>query len=343
MKKKYITAIIGFGKLGILYSCLSKIHESTNLKYIVEPNFILRIFLKKKLKNVNILKNVKDLENKNIDIVFITTPNFSHFEIAQFILKNTDANLFIEKPLAVSLDEIKKLNELTKFKKKKIQVGYMFRYCNSYIKTKDIIDKKELGNVVKFNCSMFSSQVFKETNNWRFIKEKAGGGVLITQNSHLIDLMIWFFGMPKKISGQTRKIYSKKVEDEVNANFEYKNFNGFLETSWSKKGYRNLTTNLEIFFEKGFIKVNEDQLEIQSNYDDNLIKKINKVNSFNPNFFDLAGDYYSNQFSNFIESIEKNTNNINNIEDSLKIHYIIESVYNSSEINEKIIVNENFS
>lgn len=119
MKKNYITAIIGFGKLGILYSCLSNIYQSTNLKYIVEPNFILRIFLKKRLKNVNVLKDIKDLKNKNIDIVFVTTPNFTHFEIAKFLIKNTDANLFIEKPLAISLCEIKKLDELSKIKKKK--------------------------------------------------------------------------------------------------------------------------------------------------------------------------------------------------------------------------------
>lgn len=149
--------------------------------------------------------------------------------------------------------------------------------------------------------------------------------------------------MPKNISAQTRKIFSKNVEDEVKANFEYKNFNGCLETSWSKKGYRNLTTNLEICFEKGIVRANEDQLEIQSINNENLNKKINKVNSFNPNFFDLAGDYYSSQFSNFIEAIEKNTKNFNSIEDSLKIHYIIESIYNSSESNQKITLNENFS
>jgi len=342
LKKNYITAIIGFGKLGILYACLSNIHEATNLKYIVEPNLILRILLKKRLKNVNILKNVKELANKNIDIVFITTPNFSHFEIAQFVLKNTDANLFIEKPLAISLDEIKRLDELNKFKKKKIQVGYMFRFCNPYIKTKYIIDKKELGNVVKFNCSMFSSQVFSETNNWRFKKKRAGGGVLITQNSHLIDLIQWFFGLPENISANTRKIFSKDVEDEVSANLEYKNFSGTIETSWSKKGHRNLTTNIEIFFEKGSIKVNEDELEIKFNSNRENNNKINKVNSFNSNFFDLAGDYYSAQFSNFID-IENKNNNINNIHDSLKIHYIIESIYASSEKNKKIKIYENFS
>ena len=343
LKKKFTSAIIGFGKLGILYTCLINVHKLTNLKYIVEPNMVLRFFLKRKLNNVEVLKNISDLKNRNIDIVFITTPNHTHYNISKFFLENTKANLFIEKPITISLKETLKLNQTSKLNKVKIQVGYMFRYCHTYIKTKNIIENKELGDIKSFKFSMFSSQVFKETNNWRFSKEKAGGGVLITQNSHLIDLMIWFFGMPNKISSKTRKIFSKNVEDEVNANFEYKNFKGCLETSWSKKGYRNLTTNLEICFEKGIIRVNEDQLEIQSNSDANLIKRINKVNSFNPNFFDLAGDYYSSQFSNFIEAIEKNTKNINNIEDSLKIHYIIESIYNSSETNEKITLNENFS
>ena len=342
MKKKYITAIIGFGKLGILYTCLSNIHESTNLKYIVEPNFILRIFLKKRLKNVNILKDIKDLKNKALDLVFVTTPNFTHFEISKFLIKNTDANLFIEKPLAISLNEIKKLNELSKFKKKKIQVGYMLRYCKTYILTKDIIDKKKFGKVVKFSCSMFSSQVFAETNNWRFRKERAGGGVLITQNSHLIDLIQWFFGLPKNIYANTRKIFSKNVEDEVSANFEYENFSGTLETSWSKKGYRNLTTNIEIFFENGSIKVNEDQLEIKPNFNEESNNQINKVSTFSPNFFDLAGDYYSAQFSDFID-LENKHNKINNIDDSLKIHHIIESIYASSEKKKKIEIDENFS
>jgi predicted dehydrogenase len=341
--KKYNTAIVGFGKLGILYTCLSNVHDSTELKYIVEPNFILRFFLKKKLKNVEILKDIQDLKNKKIDIVFITTPNYSHFNIAKFFLENSKTNLFIEKPLTISLDESIELNKINKLYKTKIQVGYMFRYCKTYIKTKDIIDKKELGEIKSFSCSMFSSQVFKETKNWRFQKDKAGGGVLITQNSHLIDLMMWFFGMPESIYANTTKIFSNNVEDEVSANFEYKNFSGNLETSWSKKGYRNLTTNIEIHFEKGFIKVNEDQLEVQSDLHEELNCKINKVNTFNPIFFDLAGDYYSSQFSNFIETINNDIENFNNVNDSLKIHYIIEKIYNSSKKNKKVVLNENFS
>lgn len=347
MKKKYSVAIVGFGKLGILYSSLSKIHPDTNLKYIIEPNFFLRFFLKKRLNNVKVFKNIDQLikYDSSVDIAFITTPNYSHFDISNKLAK-AKIGIFVEKPLALNLKEVSKLGHIIKKNNIKLQVGYMFRYCKTYQRVKELILNKELGKIENFSCSMFSSQVFKKTNNWRFKKDKSGGGVLITQNTHLIDLLVWFFGMPKSILSFTNKIYSEQVEDEVSAKFYYNDYYGEMETSWSKKGYRNLTTKININFEFGSIEVNEDELKINPNSKADWTKKnkLNKVESFKPNFYDLAGDYYSNQFDDFIKFFKsQNTNNTNNILDSTKIHYIIDNIYLSSANKKEIKLYENFS
>ena len=79
---------------------------------------------------------------------------------------------------------------------------------------------------------------------------------------------------------QSNKIYSRHVEDEAIINFNYGDFKGIVETSWSKEGYRNLTTNIKIYFEECYIKLDEDNLIVIDRKDDKILEKFSKIKFF---------------------------------------------------------------
>ena len=337
MNKILNVCIVGFGKLGILHSSLINVHHMVKLKAIVEPNYLIRFFLKKRLKNVNHYKNIDDIlsSNEKIDFFIITTPNFTHHSLCKKILEN-NKSFFIEKPLCLNFNQAKQILHKERETKTYNQVGYMYRYCQTYKLVKKIIKKKLLGNIKNFKAEMYSSQVLKTVKkNWRYDKKLSGGGVLTTQNSHLIDLLYWFFGKPKSIIASTKYIYSKNVEDEVFCKFGYNDFKGNLETSWSRPGYRNLTTKLKIFFEKGNLLVDEDSLLINSKIKKGFLKKgknnFNKAKLYEPCFYDLGGNYYSHQIEDYIKSFKDRKINNNSILDSYKVHKIIDTIYESAQ------------
>lgn len=342
MSRVLNVCIVGFGKLGILHSSLVNVHQMVKLKAIVEPSYLIRFFLKKRLKNINYYKNIEKVlsSNEKIDFFIITTPNFTHHSLCNKILEN-NKSFFVEKPLCLNSYQAKNILDNERETKTYNQVGYMYRYCQTYKLVKKIIKKKLLGNIKNFKAEMYSSQVLKTVKrNWRYDKKLSGGGVLTTQNSHLVDLLNWFFGKPKSITALTKYIYSKNVEDEVFCKLEYDAYKGNLETSWSRPGYRNLTTKLKIFFEKGNLVVDEDSLLINSKINKSFLKKgknyFNKAKLYEPCFYDLGGNYYSHQLEDYIKSFKSKKIKNNSILDSYKVHYVIDKIYESAQFKKSI-------
>jgi len=96
-------------------------------------------------------------------------------------------------------------------------VGYMMRYAETYLKAKSILTSGVLGKVITFGATIYVSQLFRTGKGWRYDKSQSGGGVVIGQATHLIDLLQWFFGPVQSVSARTRGWYSKDVEDFAHA------------------------------------------------------------------------------------------------------------------------------
>jgi predicted dehydrogenase len=89
---------------------------------------------------------------------------------------------------------------------------------------------------------MYIEQLMRAGSGWRYDPAISGGGVLITQNSHVIDKLLWLFGDISVASGHTSKLVSGGVEDHVHAHFEFASGAvGYLDASWSVRHYRTPT------------------------------------------------------------------------------------------------------
>ena len=118
----------------------------------------------------------------------------------------------------------------------------MYDFFETFQKAFDlVINRKILGEIIYSKNEMYVSQILREPKktNWRFEKKKSGGGVLITQTSHLIYMILKFFGEYEKLSGFCKNIYSKENEDY--AHLLIKTKTGIIcsiDASWSVINYR---------------------------------------------------------------------------------------------------------
>ena len=132
-----------------------------------------------------------------------------------------------------------------------------------YVKIKELINRNELGNVHRFQWTItnwFRTNYYYRTSNWRAKWESEGGGVLINQSIHQLDLCQWLFGMPDSVYTDLGlgRFHSIEVEDEVTSIFKYSNgLKGvFITTTGEAPG----VNRLEIASDKGLITIQDNNV-----------------------------------------------------------------------------------
>jgi len=213
------------------------------------------------LKNISSNKNIKRfthwkdlLKIKEIDIVIIATPHnqLSKIVIAAYKYKK---HVLVEKPGAKNLSEIKKIISIAKNKKIKIRVGYNHRYHPSILKAKHLVDSGALGDLLYIRGRYGHGGRLGYEKEWRAKKLLSGGGELLDQGSHLIDLSRLFLGEFTKINGVIKTYFwNMSVEDNAFLTLETKNNKiAFLHASWTE--WKN-KFSFEIFGKKGKLNIN---------------------------------------------------------------------------------------
>jgi len=172
------------------------------------------------------------MDSENLDGIVIATPHFYHPVIAMEAFKR-GISVLSEKPVAVTVREAKAMNaayEKAKLKHPGLVFTAMFqqRTQGDWMKAKAMIDSGELGKIVRTTwiiTDWFRTQAYYNSGGWRATWAGEGGGVLMNQCPHNLDLFQWFVGMPSRISAFAGlgKYHDIEVEDEVTAYLEYDN------------------------------------------------------------------------------------------------------------------------
>ena len=210
MDRKLKIGIIGMGRMGITHYSIINAHPEVNIISVADTTSVIVSMLKKYLKGVDVYKDYKDLILKSKpDAILVCTPPNLHNEILELAAEN-NINVFVEKPYTVDYKESVRLSELFKAKELVNQVGYVNRFNDVFYFVKELVDKNVIGNIVRFKSEMFSATIIKkdEGSGWRG-SHASGGGVIYEMASHSIDLINFFLGKPKKVTGTTaNKIFS---------------------------------------------------------------------------------------------------------------------------------------
>ncbi|MCM8776951.1 MAG: Gfo/Idh/MocA family oxidoreductase [Candidatus Omnitrophica bacterium] len=191
------------------------------------------------------------------DAVIVATPHWIHPEIAIYAFKN-GLHVLSEKPIAVTVTDADKMIKAAKKNKKVFAVMYQRRTEPWVRKLKELILKdKVIGEIKRILCidPWYRAQAYYDSGTWRATWKGEGGGVLINQAPHTIDIFMTVAGLPVKVEAKTRtKLHKIEVEDEVCAFLEYKNGAwGYYYTTTCEPGG---TFRMDIAGEKGKIIVN---------------------------------------------------------------------------------------
>ncbi len=330
------------GKMGLLHGAILNSLENVEMTSISESLDMVTNVLKLNNPSIKTYKDYKQmLEKEELDTVFLTTPVFLHIPMAIECAKR-GISFFIEKPLSVSSHEAEELVDLLENKKITNMVGYMMRYIETFKKAKEIIKSNALGNLIMFNGTIYVSQLFKQGKGWRYEKDKSGGGVLMMQGSHLIDLILWYFGDVESVSGFVRNWYSKETEDFAHCLFKFKSgLTGWMDSSWSVRNHRLVETKIEIHAENGKLIVNDDivKLFLDSSVNDyrsgwTILKK---PDLFKGVKIDIGGGQYTREDEDFINAVSNKSFVESDVLSAFEVQKVIDGVYESDAQNRKLI------
>src|SRR3954464_5025081 len=160
----------------------------------------------------------------NVDVVMIATVNASLAKIgAQAVAAGK--HVLIEKPGAIRLEELEHLEKIARSKKVQVRIGYNHRYHPAFLKAKEIFDSGALGPLMFLRARYGQGGRIGYDREWRADPELSGGGELIDQGVHLIDLAGIFLGEFTQVDGHVATYFWNMPVDD-NAFLSLRNAEG---------------------------------------------------------------------------------------------------------------------
>lgn len=202
------------------------------------------------------------IRSGKIDAILVATPHYGHTTIGIQALK-AGLHVMVEKPLSVHKADCERLIAAYKNKKQVFAAMFNQRTDPVFQKIRSLIQNGELGKINRINwiiTNWFRTEAYYASGGWRATWEGEGGGVLLNQCPHNLDLYQWLFGMPDQVRGFCKlgHRHDIEVEDEVTAYFEYKS--GATAVFITSTGETPGTNRLEISGERGRLVVEEGRI-----------------------------------------------------------------------------------
>ena len=271
--------IIGLGNQGSSYAlkifdCGKAENAVLTAMCDINPAKIENVKSKTSNQNVQYFEDYKEMLDSGLcDAVLIEVPHYQHPEMVEECLKR-NINVICEKPAGVYTKQVREMNAASE--QSGALFGMMFNQRTNclYRKMREIIREGGIGELQRVNwiiTDWYRTQQYYDSGSWRATWEGEGGGVLINQCPHQIDLVQWVVGeMPISVNGfcQYGKWHDIEVEDEVTAYFRYKNgaTGVFITTTGEAPG----TNRFEISGTKGKLLCENGKLFFYRNEVDSL-------------------------------------------------------------------------
>lgn len=196
------------------------------------------------------------------DAVMIAIPHYQHPEMTIAALK-AGLHVLCEKPVAVYTAQVHPVLEAARESGKTFALMFNQRTNCVYRRLREIITSGEMGPIKRMSWTItdwYRSQAYYDSGSWRATWAGEGGGVLLNQCPHQLDLLQWLFGMPSRVRAfcHEAKWHDIEVEDDVTAYLEFPN--GSTGVFIASTGDLPGTNRLEISFDRGKIVCENGQL-----------------------------------------------------------------------------------
>ena len=214
--------LVGFGNMGSLHAknVTGGRVPGMELIAVVDIDKEKRNEIKRLYPEVEVYETAEDMYDKaDIDLVLIAVPHYAHTTLAIKAFSH-GFNVITEKPAGVFARQVRKMNEAAD--RSGVKFGIMFNQRTNpiYIKAREIVKSGLLGEpkrLVWIITNWYRTQAYYNSGTWRASWNGEGGGVLLNQAPHNLDLWQWIFGMPKRVRAfcSVGKYHNINVEDDV--------------------------------------------------------------------------------------------------------------------------------
>lgn len=205
------------------------------------------------------------LDSGLVDAVIVSVPHYNHPKYAMECMKR-GIHVMVEKPAGVYTKQVREMNEEAK-RHPEVVFGMMFNQRTNcvYRKMRELVQSGRFGNIRRTNwiiTDWYRPQAYYDSGDWRATWSGEGGGVLLNQCPHQLDLWQWICGMPVKVQSNMHfgKWHDIEVEDDVTTYVEYANgaTGVFVTTTGDACG----SNRFEIQMDKAKLVVENDKLRV---------------------------------------------------------------------------------
>src|SRR5713226_2714496 len=201
------------------------------------------------------------LDHERVDVVIICTPSGLHGELACHVMRS-GRHVIVEKPMEISREAIDEMLRVQQETGVKLAVISQHRFDPATRQVHDLVEEQAFGRLVLGNAAVpwWRSQAYYDSGEWRGTWELDGGGVLMNQSIHSIDLLQWLMGPVRSVYAYTDTlVHRMETEDVAVAVLRFAN--GAMGTITATTGaYPGVSTRIEIFGDKGSAVIEDDRL-----------------------------------------------------------------------------------
>lgn len=210
------------------------------------------------------------LENERLDVLHICTPHFCHVSLAEKALKR-GINVLMEKPPAINREQFAKLKETQKKSAGRLGICFQNRYNETVKKVSELLEEGDLGRILggRAFVTWHRDAPYYTESGWRGRLETEGGGVLINQSIHTLDLLLQWLGKPETVEASMCNHHLKgitEVEDTLEAYMTFsKGMNPVSASFYATTAYAaDAPVFLELICEHGFVSLKGNTVSWQT-------------------------------------------------------------------------------
>lgn len=205
-----------------------------------------------------VFDDYRALFKTDVDAVHICTPHYLHAPMA-FDLLNHGKAVFMEKPCAISVEQFKALKEADKRNPNKLGFCFQNRYNESTMMIDALISEGKIGSVIggRAFVTWRRDEDYYKSSDWKGRLSTEGGGALINQSIHTLDLLLRYLGEPEEVKGSVHchHLHDIEVEDTVEAWMSFAD--GKRACFYASNGYTDdAPVIIEIQGDKGRLMLN---------------------------------------------------------------------------------------
>jgi 1,5-anhydro-D-fructose reductase (1,5-anhydro-D-mannitol-forming) len=274
------------------------------------------------------------IQDQNVDAVFVCTPNYRNASLCMAALR-AGKHVFCEKPPAFDANELEEVRYVEAQSGKKLMYGFNHRHHESIKKMKAIVDSREMGRILWMR-GRYGKEVDESFfTGWRAKKEFAGGGIMLDQGIHMLDLLLYLGSGFDEVQSMVSNLLWKidGIEDNVFAQFR-SNTTGICASLHSTMTQWRYIFSFEVFLERGALVLNGLKTSSGAYGEEDLAVKYNNIQSGEGRFEKEERFVYHTDTSwaaeieMFIDAVEKNgVVMVGNSKDALAVMQLIDKIY----------------